>query len=303
MPEIDVIFVDEDDQHVNPLGVEGRRRDRHHRRARGDRERGLPRDGRARARAADHARQVDITGRRSPAPGSARAPAYRHWTAANRPGIGRFRLFTGGHRGRSSTNVRLLSLRTSGCLPGRRRGSSDRRLSSCQTLGDCLLSSGYTALALRQGTGPHLEARAAINGVYGRFLIHTGAQITVVSRTSLEKFHLKAVKTGVRVYGAVGGPGERIEAALASTFEIGPCATSPFLLGVSDLSALNQGRHRRLEGAFDGIIGADVLQNFSFVIDCAGLRLYAKQIEPQRAAGRPSALAPACAGWDTARSR
>ena len=158
-------------------------------------------------------------------------------------------------------------------------GEDEGRLESC------LLPAGYTALPLRRGTGPHLEARASINGVSGRFLIDTGAQITVVNRTSLERFHLKAVKTGVRVYGAVGGPGERIEAALASTFQIGPCSASPFLLGVSDLEALNQGRHRRLEGEFDGILGADVLQNFSFVIDCADLKLYAKQADPQRPGG------------------
>ena len=104
----------------------------------------------------------------------------------------------------------------------------------------------------------------------------TGAQITVVNSTSLGRFHLAAVKTGVRVYGAVGGPGETIQAALASRLQIGPCEASPFLLGVSDLSALNQGRPGKTAGQFDGIIGADVLQNFAFIIDCTGLRLYAR---------------------------
>jgi predicted aspartyl protease len=143
-------------------------------------------------------------------------------------------------------------------------------------LGDCLGAQGYDALPLRRGIGPHLEVIARINGVPGRFLVDTGAQITVVNAPSLPRFHLSAVKTGVRVYGAVGGPGERIRAALASNLKIGPCEASPFLLGVSDLTALNQGRRPVKDGQFDGIIGADVLQSFSFVIDCAGLRLYAK---------------------------
>jgi predicted aspartyl protease len=147
-------------------------------------------------------------------------------------------------------------------------------------LGNCLRPQGYEALPLRRGVGPHLEVVARINGVPGRFLVDTGAQITVVNAPSLEKFHLTAVKTGVRVYGAVGGPGERIRAALASRLQIGPCEASPFLLGVSDLTALNQGRRPIKDGQFDGIIGADVLQSFSFVIDCTGLRLYAKAPEP-----------------------
>ena len=53
--DIKVIFVDEPDD-SNPLGVKGAWRDRHRRRCGGDRQRGLPRDRKARARAADYAR-------------------------------------------------------------------------------------------------------------------------------------------------------------------------------------------------------------------------------------------------------
>ncbi len=143
-------------------------------------------------------------------------------------------------------------------------------------LAACLQAEGYSSLSLQRTRGPHLETTAKINGITGLFLVDTGAQISVIHRGSLEKFGLTPVKTGVRVYGAVGGPGERIEAALASRLELGPCVASPFLLGVSDLSALNQGRRRKVQGHFDGIIGADVLQSFSFVIDCESLRLFAK---------------------------
>ena len=141
---------------------------------------------------------------------------------------------------------------------------------------DLLRPQGYAAVELRRSVGPHLEVSAKINGISGRFLVDTGAQITVVDVRSLRKFRLTSVKTGVRVIGAVGGPGERIEAALASNLRVGPCEASPFLLGVSDLSALNQGRPRG-GGPFDGIIGADVLQSFGIVIDCAGLELYARR--------------------------
>ncbi|MBV9127080.1 MAG: clan AA aspartic protease, partial [Verrucomicrobia bacterium] len=137
----------------------------------------------------------------------------------------------------------------------------------------------YSGITLRRGSGNHLEVRAKINDREGVFLIDTGAQITVVNRASLGKFNLSAVKTSVKVYGALGGPGEKIEAALASSIQLGPCTVSPFLLGVSDLGTLNSGRqHGRGEARFDGIIGADLLQNFSFVIDCRTPRLYAKDV-------------------------
>ena len=54
--DVDVIFVDEPDALVNPLGIKGVGRDRHRRRCRGHRQRGLPRDRKARPRPADHAR-------------------------------------------------------------------------------------------------------------------------------------------------------------------------------------------------------------------------------------------------------
>ena len=158
------------------------------------------------------------------------------------------------------------------------------------SLGDFLKTQGYATVPLRHGIGPHLEVAAKINGVGGRFLVDTGAQITVVDAHSLRKFRLTSVKTGVRVIGAVGGPGERIEAALAGNLRLGPCESSPFLLGVSDLGALNQGRPRG-GGPFDGIIGADVLQNFGIVIDCAGLQLHARRSSSGAARGLGSFLA------------
>ena len=141
-------------------------------------------------------------------------------------------------------------------------------------LGAYFQGQGYTAIPLRRGNGNHLEIVAKINDRTGVFLLDTGAQITVINRSSLGKFNLSSVKTAVKVFGALGGPGESIGAALASSIQVGPCTVSPFLVGVSELNTLNQGRKGRL----DGIIGADMLQNFSFVIDCRTPRLFAKDV-------------------------
>ncbi len=50
--DIEVIFVDEPDDQINPLGIKGHRRDRHRRRRGRDRQRGLSRHRQARARSA-----------------------------------------------------------------------------------------------------------------------------------------------------------------------------------------------------------------------------------------------------------
>lgn len=159
---------------------------------------------------------------------------------------------------------------------------------------------GYTTLPLRRDLGNHLEVAARINGHPGRFLLDTGAQISVVHRGSLRRFGLTAVKTSVRVYGAVGGPGEQIQAALAANVQVGPCAASPFLLGVSDLSTLNDGRQRGGAGNFDGIIGADLLQSFDFVIDCGSPQLFVRNVGGTAAAAAHPELGALLRGHDFA---
>lgn len=162
------------------------------------------------------------------------------------------------------------------------------RESGDNALGEYFASRGYQTVPLRRDVGNHLEVTARVNGRPGRFLLDTGAQISVINRTSLKRFGLSAVRTSVRVYGAVGGPGEQIQAALASTVQVGPCAASPFLLGVSDLSTLNHGHRRGAPGGFDGIIGADLLQSFDFVIDTGRPQLFARNAGGQSAAnGHP----------------
>ena len=59
---MDVIFVEENDPHVNPLGVKGVGRNHYRRHCTGDRERDLSRYGQANTRAADYARQVAVIG-------------------------------------------------------------------------------------------------------------------------------------------------------------------------------------------------------------------------------------------------
>ena len=56
--DIEVIFVEEPDEHHQPARHQGPRRDRHRRRCGGDCQRGLSRHRQARARSADHAGQV-----------------------------------------------------------------------------------------------------------------------------------------------------------------------------------------------------------------------------------------------------
>lgn len=132
----------------------------------------------------------------------------------------------------SSTNLAVTTAppKAIPVFPPASRGNARASTEVGNALAGYLQSQGYAAIPISRGVGNHLEMTANINGQVGVFLLDTGAQISVIHRGSLNYFRLKGVKTGVRVFGAVGGPGERIEAALAKNLQIGPWLASPFLL-------------------------------------------------------------------------
>src|SRR4029077_14751839 len=106
--------------------------------------------------------------------------------------------------------------------------------SDVSEVGDIMSNEGFSMLPLRRGGDDQVEVggRVLVNGVHGRFLIDTGAQVSVIDRRSVRRFRLTAEKTATRVYGALGGKGERLRAALAMSFTVGPADMRPFIFGV-----------------------------------------------------------------------
>ena len=152
-------------------------------------------------------------------------------------------------------------------------------------IGDVLVGEGHAEIALGRGADNHLEAAGPgvrINGHPARLIVDTGAQISVLDRRSVKRMRLRAERTGVKVFGALGGPGERLHAALAPSLQIGPFEARPFLFGVASLATLNDARERG-QAPVDGIIGADVLRTQCWVIDCAAPRMFVRLDSPQNA--------------------
>ena len=160
-----------------------------------------------------------------------------------------------------------------------RAGASD-----ISEVGEVMANEGFSMLPLRRGGDDQVEVggRVLVNGVHGRFLIDTGAQVSVIDRRSVRRFKLTSEKTATRVYGALGGRGERLRAALAMSFVVGPADMRPFIFGVADLGPLNESRESD-EGDFNGIIGIDVLRTYQFIVDYRGMRLFIRIDDPKNA--------------------
>ncbi len=165
-------------------------------------------------------------------------------------------------------------------LPPARLEASD-----ISEVGDILANEGFSVLALRRGSDDQFElaGRVAVNGIPGRFLVDTGARVSVIDRRSLKRFKLTSERTTARISGALGGRTERLRAALATSFRVGPAEMRPFLFGVTNLGALNQSRDRS-DDDFHGLIGTDVLRAYQFIIDFRGLRFFVRLDDPKNAA-------------------
>ncbi len=182
--------------------------------------------------------------------------------------------------GRALAALLVLAGALAGLSAGPARGADD-------PIGDVLAGEGHAEIALGRGADNHLEAAGPtvrINGHAARLIVDTGAQISVLDRRSVKRMRLRAERTGVRVFGALGGPGERLHATLAPSLQVGPFEARPFLFGVASLATLNDSRERG-QAPVDGIIGADVLRTQCWVIDCAAPRMFVRLDAPQNARG------------------
>lgn len=151
-------------------------------------------------------------------------------------------------------------------------------------VGDILTNEGFSTLPLRRGSDDQFElaGRVTVNGIPGRFLVDTGARVSVIDRRSLKRFKLTSERTTARISGALGGRTERLRAALATSFRIGPADMRPFIFGVANLGALNESRDRS-DDDFAGLIGTDVLRTYQVVIDFRGLRFFIRLDDPKSA--------------------
>lgn len=154
-----------------------------------------------------------------------------------------------------------------------------------QELDALLTGEGYTRLALRLVGDDHLEIAApvSVNGVRARFIVDTGAQLSVVDPRVVKRLRLGTEKTTAQLFSGLGGRAGKLQAGVAESFRIGPLDMRPFIFGVTRLDALND-RGRAEDIRFDGLVGAEVLRTYQFVIDYPGMQLFVRQDAPENAA-------------------
>ncbi len=141
-----------------------------------------------------------------------------------------------------------------------------------------LLKKKYIRISLKKIKTNHLELKAKINGVKGRFILDTGASNSCVGLDMIDYFKLDAQESETKAAGA-GATDMQTQKAENNLLRIGKWNTKKCHLVLFDLSHVNTALKDHHAKEVHGIIGADILQRGKAIIDYNKLVLYLKKVK------------------------
>lgn len=134
----------------------------------------------------------------------------------------------------------------------------------------------YIKIKLKKTTTNHLELKAEINGVKGRFILDTGASNSCVGLDLIDYFKLDAEHSDTKAAGA-GATDMETQQSKNNSLKITTWKTNKCHLVLFDLSHVNTALTQHNANKVQGIIGADILQKGKAFIDYNKKVLYLKK--------------------------
>lgn len=139
----------------------------------------------------------------------------------------------------------------------------------------------YIKIKLKNIATNHLELKAKINDVKGRFIIDTGASNSCVGLDLIEFFKLDAQESDTKAAGA-GAIDMETQESINNSLKIGDWKTKKCHLVLFNLSHVNTALLQHNAEVVHGIIGADILQQGKAFIDYNKNVLYLKKIKTKK---------------------
>lgn len=139
-----------------------------------------------------------------------------------------------------------------------------------------LQKKNYIKIKLTKTATNHLELKAKINGVKGRFILDTGASNSCVGVDLIEYFKLHAEESETKAAGA-GATDMETQKSIDNTLQIGKWKTNESHLVLFDMTHVNTALTQHNAKEVHGIIGADILKMGKAIIDYKTLDLYLKK--------------------------
>jgi hypothetical protein len=141
-----------------------------------------------------------------------------------------------------------------------------------------LQSNGYRQIPLTRNAVGHFETGGELSGRPVRVLVDTGAGSTVVSLSLAIELGLELISEG-RTGGGAGGTRLEIFKVANATLILDHAAPKPKALYAMDLSHVNAALALKHASPVDVILGADVFEKQSAVIDYGTGSLFLKDAE------------------------
>lgn len=136
----------------------------------------------------------------------------------------------------------------------------------------------YIKIKLKRIATNHLELKATINSIEGRFILDTGASNSCVGLDLIEHFKLDAQESETKAAGA-GATNMETQQSENNSLKIGDWKTKKFNLVLFNLSHVNIALVQHNATKVHGIIGADILQRGKAFIDYNKNVLYLKKVK------------------------
>ncbi len=134
----------------------------------------------------------------------------------------------------------------------------------------------YIKIKLKKIATNHLELKAKINGVKGRFILDTGASNSCVGLDMIDHFNLYAEESETKAAGA-GASDMETQQSENNLLKIGDWKTNKCHLILFNLSHVNTALTQHNANKVHGIIGADILLKGKAFIDYSNKTLYLKR--------------------------
>lgn len=133
----------------------------------------------------------------------------------------------------------------------------------------------YIKIKLKKTATNHLEIKAKINTIKGRFILDTGASNSCVGIDLIERFNLVAEESETKAAGA-GATDMETQKSENNLLKLGKWVTNSCNLVLFDLTHVNTALTQHNAKEVHGIIGADILEEGKAVIDYSNMVLYLK---------------------------
>ena len=144
-------------------------------------------------------------------------------------------------------------------------------------LKNVLLRKGFAKIKLNKINTNHFEIKAKLNGVKGRFILDTGASNSCIDISLADKFKLLVEDSETKAAGA-GAIGMETKISSQNSLKLKGWKFNNCTVVLLDLTHVNTALTEHDAKAVDGIIGADILEKGSAIIDYNKKCVYLKKL-------------------------